>query len=247
MNIKLIAPFALTLLATPARATWSIFAVDRETGQVGIAGASCTYNVAGIGECVPGQGIVVVQAMSNGAARNHGVALLKQGKSPAEIVAAMRADQFDPEQQQYGVVVIADDGQPAFYHGEKIAAWNGAAVGDGVLALGNILVDEKVVTSALAAFEAAKQDEQSLAECLMAALAAGAEAGGDKRCGEQAATSAFVTVFNYDDTLAAPYLHINAYGIEKGGAPAVAEVAKEFERWRKHAQERRSTRIYLVP
>jgi hypothetical protein len=42
----------LVILATNAKATWSIIVVDPKTKEIGIAGASCTYNC---GHCA-GQG-----------------------------------------------------------------------------------------------------------------------------------------------------------------------------------------------
>ncbi|MBN8823282.1 MULTISPECIES: hypothetical protein [unclassified Spirosoma] len=57
----------LTASVIQAYATWSIILIDPQTKAIGIAGASCTYSVYGIGSIVPGKGAVVVQA--SGAAR----------------------------------------------------------------------------------------------------------------------------------------------------------------------------------
>lgn len=41
--------FVLTaLFSFPVYATWSIIGVDRDTGEIGIAGASCTFDVSGV-------------------------------------------------------------------------------------------------------------------------------------------------------------------------------------------------------
>jgi hypothetical protein len=37
-------------------ATWSIIVVDPKTNEIGIAGASCSFNCYGIGHIVPGMG-----------------------------------------------------------------------------------------------------------------------------------------------------------------------------------------------
>lgn len=66
----------LTLLSTTASATWSIIIIDPKTKEIGIAGASCTASVYGIGGIVPGKGAVVVQAMSNKQARNKGLKMV---------------------------------------------------------------------------------------------------------------------------------------------------------------------------
>jgi uncharacterized Ntn-hydrolase superfamily protein len=59
----------ILLLGGNALATWSIIIVDPGTGEIGIAGASCTKNCYGIGEIIPGKGAIIVQAMSNSRAR----------------------------------------------------------------------------------------------------------------------------------------------------------------------------------
>jgi uncharacterized Ntn-hydrolase superfamily protein len=80
----------LLLLGAPlsARATWSIVLIDPVSQKIGIAGASCSYNCYGIGKIIPGKGAVVVQAMSNQAAREKGLEMLHAGASPQAIMAA---------------------------------------------------------------------------------------------------------------------------------------------------------------
>ena len=68
-----------TLCHFQATATWSIIVADPKTKQIGIAGASCTRSVYGIGAIVPGKGAIVVQAMSNGAARLQGFRMIMDG------------------------------------------------------------------------------------------------------------------------------------------------------------------------
>ena len=111
------------ITTTNSHATWSIIAVDRTTGEDGIAGASCTYNVQGIGRSIPGKGVVVVQAKSNSNARKLGIKLMGEGVNPEQIIEAIRDKQFDPENQQYGVVVLYNDIAPATYSGKRIINW----------------------------------------------------------------------------------------------------------------------------
>jgi hypothetical protein len=240
-----LAAVLLLVAVIPISATWSIIAVDRTTGQIGAAGASCTRNVQGIAAIVPGKGAVVVQAMSSNPARERGVALLREGATPEQILAAMRDPGFDPENQQYAVLIESPEHPPVTYSGERTTEWRGALTGDGVAVQGNILVGEQVLTAALQAFRA--EPDKPLAERLAAALAAGAEAGGDRRCGEQRATSAFVTVYRPDDADGAPFLHLGVYGIGRGGEPAVARLVKELERLGPEALRQRSTRAYIIP
>src|SRR6188768_3426338 len=94
----------ILILPSDAYATWSIIAVDRKTGEAGVAGASCTSDVTGVASVVPGKGAIVVQAASNYFARMQGAGLMGKGTPPDEILASIRDKQFDPEKQQYGLV-----------------------------------------------------------------------------------------------------------------------------------------------
>jgi uncharacterized Ntn-hydrolase superfamily protein len=224
---------ALILILPPnAYATWSIIAVDRKTGETGVAGASCTSDVTGIASVVPGKGAIVVQAASNYFARVQGAGLIDKGTPPNEILATIRDKQFDPEHQQYGVVTLYDDSAPLVYSGVSISNWRGAKLGADVATLGNTLVGQAVVDDAFEAFDTNK--DKSLAERLVLALNAGAKAGGDNRCGTQHARSAFVMVYQPQTD---SNLTLAVTGIKLGGKPAVVLLNEQFERWK---QERKS-------
>jgi uncharacterized Ntn-hydrolase superfamily protein len=215
-------------------ATWSITAVDPRTREVGIAGASCTDFVFGIAGVAPGKGVIVAQAMSNMAAKRAGVKMLLEGASPQAVITAITNPQFDLNFsfQQYGVVALGFESKPATYTGADTDGWKGAAQGYGVSVQGNILTDAKVVSDALAAFDAvSKNGRTSLADRLMAALEAGAARGGDSRCGAQKARSAFIIVAKPTDDIDAPYLRINIPGQEEGGANPVKLLRKKYDKW----------------
>jgi uncharacterized Ntn-hydrolase superfamily protein len=61
---------------TQLSATWSIIVIDLKTKEIGIAGASCSRSVYGIGAIIPGKGAVIVQASSNSEARRKGVQMI---------------------------------------------------------------------------------------------------------------------------------------------------------------------------
>lgn len=212
------------LLSLPSYATWSIIAVDRSTGHIGIAGASCTFDVSGIASIVPGKGAIVVQAASSYFARMKGVDLMVTDASVDDILQAMMNDEFEPQRQQYGVISLAENAKPVVYSGNEIKDWSGSKIGGDVAVLGNILVDERVIANAFQAFNEAK--ERPFHERLMLALTAGEQAGGDKRCGVQAARSAFISVYE-PDTKAIFKLAVQ--GIELGGEPAVSLLKKKFD------------------
>ena len=67
----------------------------------------------------------------------------------------------------------------------------------------------------------------------MAGLEAGADAGGDSRCGAQRATAAFLTVAKTGDVPNWPYLTLRVVGIEKGDkVNAVELLASRLALWR---------------
>nr|WP_321237469.1 DUF1028 domain-containing protein [uncultured Psychroserpens sp.] len=222
-----------TLFSTHCYATWSIIAVDRKTGEIGIVGASCTFDVSWIGSIEPGKGAVVVQAASNYYAKMRGVTLMENNASAEEIMDAMMVKEFKPELQQYGVILINDDSGPLVYSGSQIKDWNGEMVGDDFAVMGNILASEQVIHKAYKAFD--QNRDKSLTERLMLALKAGEEAGGDKRCGKQYARSAFLMVYKPQD---GAILKLAVQGIEKGGEPAVTLLNQQFDSWYKEEKEK---------
>ena len=58
----------------------------------------------------------------------------------------------------------------------------------------------------------------------MAGLQAGAEAGGDVRCGSQRATSAFLAVAKPGDVPNWPYLTLRVVGVEQGSEVNAVDV-----------------------
>ncbi|WP_422104472.1 serine hydrolase [Winogradskyella sp.] len=214
-------------MSMPSYATWSIIAVDRKTGEIGIVGASCTFDVSGIASIVPGKGAIVVQAASNYFARMKGVDLMESDASLQDILNAMRSKAFNPEQQQYGVVLLNDNNAPLVYSGQNISDWSGSKIGDDFAVMGNILLNEQVVANAYKAFNLNR--DKSLADRLIIALKAGEKAGGDKRCGTQYARSAFIMVYEPKD---GAILKLAIQGIEKGEQPAVSLLNKQFKRWK---------------
>ncbi len=221
--------FILAIFFTSnASATWSIIAVDRETGEIGIAGASCTFDVQGIASIVPGKGAIVVQAASSYFARMKSVELMSQGSQPEEILKAMSNKEFEPEKQQYGILALTKDTAPLVLSGSLIKDWSGSKSGDDFAVLGNILVSENVINNAFSKYNALR--EESIDVRLMSALKAGELSGGDKRCGQQYARSAFISVYNPKD---GAILKLSVYGIEKEGKPAVTMLDEQFKNMKK--------------
>ena len=163
--------------------TWSIIARDHATGQFGIAVATKFFAV---GALVPyiaaGTGAVATQALVNPYYGIDGVRLLREGKSPHEIVTALTAVDAGCESRQLHIMDAG--GRIAAFTGKDCVEWCGSLSGDGFSLAGNMLAGKQVLEETAKALVA----DQGLpfAQRLIAAMRAGEAAGGDKR-GKQSA------------------------------------------------------------
>ncbi len=233
MKKIIVALIIFVVCSTKAFATWSIIMIDRRTNEIGIAGASCTYNCYGIGKIIPNMGAIIVQAMSNNRAREKGVEMILAEATPEQIIQALRNPDFDPERQQYAVVTVRYIDSPSTYTGDSTNLFKGTLTKSGVSVQGNTLTSAIELSMIMQAVEKGQKGSLNIADILMSALEAGSTAGGDKRCGEQKATSAFIIVAKPQDKK--PYLNLNIFGQSKGGQNAVEMLRSKFEKWkRKH-------------
>ena len=246
---------ALVAILCPgaASATWSIVAVDPATREVGIAGASCIAHAQVIAGLAPGHGAISAQAMINLEARDLGRQMLADGASPRAVIAAVASAAFDSYAEidtsrlrQYGVAALGFEDAPAAFTGSWTFAWQGQALGSGVSVQGNTLAGPAVVERALAAFTAPPPAGAArLADRLLRALEAGAEAGGDARClPEQAALSAFLMVAAPGDAPGSPSLRL-VFPEDTSEWPSALRIfgAELGQRWRRF----RSETTELVP
>jgi uncharacterized Ntn-hydrolase superfamily protein len=162
--------------------TFSIVAADPATREVGVAVQSKFLSV---GAAVPwvsaDAGAVATQAWANTTYGPRGLALLREGRAPAAVIAELIRDDAAAEDRQVGVVT--PDGAAATFTGAGCMDWAGGVAGDGYAAQGNILAGAGVVRALAETFE---QTRGALADRLIAALMAGQAAGGDRR-GQQSA------------------------------------------------------------
>lgn len=222
----------LLIISAKAQATWSIIIIDPTTKEIGIAGASCTFSVYGIGGIIPGKGAVVVQAMSNKEARNKGLQMVIADASPEEILNAIKDPAFDPEQQQYAVVCINNINNPQVYTGTATTDDKSTVTAKGISIQGNTLTNKEMLNKILQVVLKAQASSLPIQEVLMLGMEAGAEYGGDKRCGDRKALSAFITVAKPDDDLKHPSFNLIVnQGSDTGNA--VKTLRKRFEQWKK--------------
>ncbi|MBX0330861.1 DUF1028 domain-containing protein [Oscillochloris sp. ZM17-4] len=167
----------------PVVATFSIVARDPRNGDLGVAVQS---KFLAVGAVVPwaqaGAGAVATQALANIRFGPDGLALMAAGRSASETLAELLAGDPDAEQRQVGLVDAA--GRAAAHTGASCMHWAGHRVGEGYAVQGNILAGARVVEAMATTFE---QAEGELAERMLAALAAGQAAGGDRRGRQSAA------------------------------------------------------------
>jgi len=220
----------LTAFCLSSFATWSIIVVDPKTKEIGIAGASCTVSVYGIGRIMPGKGAIVVQAMSNAFARLQGFRMIMDGDTPNAILKKLREPQYNPEEQQYAIVCMNDIDHPATYTGTKATSHAGTLTAKGISVQGNTLTNDNELQAIFDAALKAQKDSLPIQDILMIALEAGAKTGGDKRCGERKASSAFLTVSKPDD-VEKHWLNLVIYGNDNH-THAVEALRRKFDDWK---------------
>lgn len=165
-------------------ATFSIVAYDPGRQEWGVAVQSKFLAAAAVVSWAQaGTGAVATQSYANLAYGPEGLAMMAAGKTAAETVAALTENDEQRGLRQVGVV--DQQGVAAAFTGEDCYDWAGHIVGDGFSCQGNILIPGTVEAMA-ETFEEARKGEGELADWLVTALAAGQEAGGDRR-GRQAA------------------------------------------------------------
>lgn len=161
-------------------ATFSIVAVDPETGEVGAAVAS---KYPAVGKVVPmveaGVGAICTQHYGVPEWRAKALQMLRDKATPEEVVAALLKSDDRPEQRQ--LAVIDAQGRIALHHPtqapERSQYWGGMS-GRFYSCQGNTLTGPEVIIAMANAYEETKG---TLADRLMASLVAGDEAGGDHR------------------------------------------------------------------
>jgi uncharacterized Ntn-hydrolase superfamily protein len=165
--------------------TFSIAARSEDGASWGVAVASKFLAVgATVSAAQAGAGAVATQALPNLSFKPRGVAAMGAGRTAQETLAALVADDDRRDERQAGLV--DRDGGAASYTGAGCLDWAGGTSGPGVAVQGNILAGPQVVDDMLRAWRSGAA-EPDLARRLLAALAAGDRAGGDRRGRQSAA------------------------------------------------------------
>ena len=172
----------LVLGAAPARATFSLCAIDPATGEAGVI---VTTRVPFVGRAVPwaraGVGAVATQAWTVVEYGRQGLDLLEQGVAPQEVIERLLADDKGRERRQIGIIDM--QGRTASFTGKENGEWSGGRQGRNYTVQGNILVGREVVDAVADHFESTEGSGMPLAERMILALEAGQAKGGDRRWG----------------------------------------------------------------
>lgn len=167
----------------PLAHTYSIVALDKKTGDMGVAVQSHWFSVGTLvswGEA--GVGVVATQSFINPAFGPDGLNLLKEGNSAKE---ALRILINGDEGRNVRQLAILDrNGISAAYTGSRCVPFAGQIVGENYSVQANMMKSETVWGAMEKAF--LSSEELPLAERLLAALEAAQAEGGDIR-GKQSA------------------------------------------------------------
>jgi len=163
--------------------TWSIIARDSSTGQFGIAVATRFFAVgARVPYIAAGHGGIATQALTNPYYGIDGLKLLREGRSPGDIVKTLIAADNGRESRQLHIMDAG--GRIASHTGSECVDWCGHVEGSGFSIAGNMLAGARVLDDTAAAYIA--NERVPFAQRLIAAMRSGEAAGGDKR-GKQSA------------------------------------------------------------
>ncbi|MDX2161362.1 MAG: DUF1028 domain-containing protein [bacterium] len=157
--------------------TFSIVAYDPNEHAWGVAVASKFLAVASVVSWAQaGAGAVATQSYAKVSYGADGLALMREGMTAADTLAALTSADEGREMRQVGIVDA--HGNAVTYTGAKCYAWAGGKTGEGFACQGNILTGADVIDAMADVFAATSGE---LADRLVAALAAGDAAGGDSR------------------------------------------------------------------
>jgi hypothetical protein len=187
---KLAVLFALTLFVpSTASATWSVIAVDKSTGRVVIASATCVNNndkflmdVQAV--VVPGKGVAACQAGVDRTKANQMLvfAELQKGTDPKRIIELLSDDPAF-QSRQFGILDLQgrSAGHSGLSNGYVSQDIQGQVPGTEIYysIQGNILRPGQVVPNAVKAFLATNG---AITDRVMAAMEAADASGGDGRC-----------------------------------------------------------------
>ncbi len=179
----------LGALPAPAFATWSVIAVDRGTGRVVVASATCVDQndefLKGVqAVVVPGKGVAACQAAVDNTHQNQMLVFqeLQKGTDPKTIIEILSKDPAF-QSRQFGILDLQGRraGHSGLTNGFVSQDMQGQVPGTEIFysIQGNILRPGLVVPNAVQAF---LKNNGAITDRVMAAMEAADGSGGDSRC-----------------------------------------------------------------
>ena len=200
--------------------TWSIIARDID-GAFGVAVASKAFAVGALCPYArSGVGALSTQALVNPHYGNGAIDLLARHRSPADVIQLLVTPDEGRDHRQ--LHVIDRNGRTAAHTGTKCIEWCGHVEGPSFSVAGNMLAGPQVIEATAKAYEGDAHVPFALR--LVKALAAGEDAGGDKR-GKQAAALLVYTTERY------PFLDIRVDDSDEPIRELLRLYEKSFERY----------------
>jgi uncharacterized protein DUF1028 len=189
MRRALLSLCLLAFVPSTASATWSVIAVDRATGRVVIASATCVDRddqfLMGVqAVVVPGKGVSACQAGVDGTHANQMLVFqeLQKGTDPKRIIELLAADPAY-QSRQFGILDLQGRmaGHSGLTNGYVSQDMQGQVPGTEIFysIQGNILRPGQVVPNAVQAFI---KTTGAITDRVMAAMEAADGSGGDSRC-----------------------------------------------------------------
>lgn len=155
--------------------TFTIVARCPRSGQVGIGIATYSICVGLYCNGLRGNvGATMTQAFVNQGNNTLALRLLAEGFTPAHVLDELAAN--DPDFAYRQIAVVDREGRAVAYSGPKTRGYAGHEVGDGYVAMGNVLAGHHVVDAIAKGYEAASGE--SFERRLLLAIEAGRDAGG---------------------------------------------------------------------
>lgn len=162
--------------------TYSITALDPDTGQLGVAVQTHQMSVGSIVPWLrPGVGAVATQSLVNVSYGPQGLDLLAAGQSPQQAIDALTT--ADSRSFHRQVAITGADGRTAAFTGELCIANAGHHAGDGYTVQANMMANNTVISAMRYGYE---RTSGNLAERMLGALQSAEAEGGDIR-GKQSA------------------------------------------------------------
>jgi uncharacterized Ntn-hydrolase superfamily protein len=170
--------------------TWSVVARDSASGAFGVIIATKFFAVGALCPHVMSHvGALATQALVNPTFGPRGLRLLREGVPAPDALGIMLAADAGRDHRQ--VHILDPAGRNAAHTGAECVGWCGHQLGTGFSVAGNMLAGSRVVADTFTAY--ADNAGLPFAERLLAAMAAGEAAGGDKRGKQSAALRIFTS------------------------------------------------------